>query len=431
MNEESGISEESKMGEEICVARQPILNREKELFAYELLFRRSGQANINANSAGIILSDMNATAVVLDNVLNNIGIDKIVQSSLAFLNCSYDFLLSEIPLSLNPDIFILEILESVQIDEKLVDAVKGLSEKGFKMAIDDFIPTKERLAEVAPLVPYLSYCKLEYPEIKDIKLLRNIVKSFQQKNVKVLAEKIETEEDFKISYDAGCDYFQGYFFTKPETIKSVKISSDALGILQILSLMNKDGLDIMDLENEFKNHPDLTINLLKYLNSAAFAIRSKITSIRHALSLLGLSNLRRWLLILAYAGSSSKIDKSPLLMNATLRANFFGELAKKLDWPVEKAEKVYLMGLISHLDALYQTSLDHVLEQISLDKEITTALLEKKGTMGLLVSLIKFFENEDLKEEDLKDMDKILEDLTLSPQDLSECWNSAYRNPMI
>jgi len=252
------------------------------------------------------------------------------------------------------------------------------------------------------------------------------VKSFQQKKVKVLAEKIETEEDFKISYDAGVDYFQGYFFTKPETIKSVKLNSDALGVLQILSLMNKDGLDIMDLENEFKNHPDLTINLLKYLNSAAFAMRSKITSIRHALSLLGISNLRQWLLILAYAGSSSSAEKSPLLMNATMRANFFGELAKKLNWSLEKAEKVYLMGLISHLDALYQTSLDAVLEQISLDGEITTALLEKKGTMGLLVSLINLIE-----QGDLKDMDQILEDLKLSSQDISDCLNSAYKNSII
>jgi EAL and modified HD-GYP domain-containing signal transduction protein len=415
---------DSQINEEICVARQPILNRDRELFGYELLFRRGGSQA--ANNADGILNDMNATAIVLDNVLNNIGIDKIVQNSFAFLNCSYAFLLSEIPLSLNPDVFVLEILESVKIDDKIVEAVKILHDKGFKMAIDDFVPTKEKLAEVAPIVPYLAFCKLEYPEIKDLNLLRNLVKSFQQKNVKVLAEKIETEEDFKVSCESGCDFFQGYFFTKPEVIKSVKLSSDAVGVLQILSLMNKEGLDMMDLEREFKNHPELTINLLKYLNSAAFAMRSKITSIRHALSLLGTSNLRRWLLILAYAGNHSSAEKSPLLMNATMRANFFGELAKKLNWSMEKAEKVYLMGLISHLDALYQTSLDSVLEQISLDKEITTALLEKKGTMGLLVSLIDLIE-----QGDLKDIDKILEDLTLSSKDVSDCLNSAYKNSVI
>ncbi len=409
-----------KITEEICVARQPILNRDRELFAYELLYRRSSQANSG------ILNDMNATAVVLDNILNNIGINKIVRSSLAFLNCSYDFLLSEIPFSLNPDVFVLEILETVKIDEKIVDAVKILHEKGFRIAIDDFVPTKEKFTEIAPLLPYLSFCKLEYPEIKDVNLLRNIVKSFQQKNVKVLAEKIETEKDFKISYDAGCDYFQGYFFTRPETIKSVKISSNAMGVLQILGLMNKDELDIMDLEKEFKNHPELTINLLKYLNSAAFAMRSQIMSIRHALSMLGLSNIRRWLLILAYTGSSSNANKSPLLMNATMRADFFGELAKKLNWSLEKTEKVYLMGLISHLDALYQTSLATVLEQISLDKEITSALLEKKGTMGLLVSLINLIE-----QGDLNGMDEILKDLTLSSKDVSDCLNLAYKNSTI
>jgi EAL and modified HD-GYP domain-containing signal transduction protein len=409
------------MKEEVCVARQPILNRDKELFAYELLFRGGGSQAAN------ILSDMNATAVVLDNVLNNIGIDKIVQNSLAFLNCSYDFLLSEIPLSLNPDVFVLEILESVKIDDKIVEAVKNLREKGFKIAIDDFVPFKEKFMEVAPLVPYLAFCKLEYPEIKDVDFLRSIVKSFQQKNVRVLAEKIETERDFKISYEAGCDFFQGYFFTRPEAIKSVKINQDVAGVLQIFGLMNKEGLNIADLEKEFKNYPGLTINLLKYLNSAAFAMRSKITSIHHALSLLGISNLKRWLLILAYAGGfSSSASRSPLLVNAAIRASFVGELAKKLNWPVEKIEKVYLMGLISHLDALYQTSLDKVLEQVSLDSEITSALLEKKGAMGLMISLINFIE-----QDNLKGMAQILKDLTLSPQDVSDCLNSAYKNSII
>lgn len=412
------------MSEEICVARQPILNRDKELFGYELLFRSS--ASSTENKAGSITSDVNATAVVLDNVLNNIGIDKLVDNSLAFLNCSYDFLLSEIPLSLNKDIFVIEILETVQIDDKIVEAVKRLHENGFKIAIDDFVPTKEKLAEIKPIVPYLAFCKLEYPEIKDLNLLRSVIKSFQKKNILVLAEKIETEDDFKICYDAEADLYQGYFFTKPENIKSVKISTDSIGVLRILALMNKPELDMAELENEFKHLPDLTITLLKYLNSAAFAMRSTITSIRHALSLLGTSNLKKWLLIVAYAGSYSSAEKSPLLMNATMRANFFGEMAKKLNWPLERTEKVYLMGLISHLDALYQTSLDNVLKQISLDDEISSALLEKAGVMGSFINLINLIES-----DDFKNMDSFLTDLALSPEEVSECLHLAYKNSMV
>ncbi|MCL2282252.1 MAG: EAL domain-containing protein [Fibromonadales bacterium] len=412
------------MNEEICVARQPILDRNKELYGYELLFR--GSVRAVANSAGSILNDMNATAVVLDNVLNNIGIEKIANNSLAFLNCSYDFLLSELPYSLNKDVFVLEILESVKIDDKIVEAVKKLKEYGFRMALDDFVPTREKILEIAPLVPYLSICKLEYPQIKDVNILRNVIKFFKQKNILSLAEKIETEEDFKISYEAGSDLFQGYFFTKPENIKSVKISHDAVGILHILGLIGKQELNIGDLEQEFKNLPDLTINLLKYLNSASFALRSRITSIRHALSLLGNSNLKRWLLILSYAGSSSQADKSPLLMNATMRANFFMELAKKLNWSPEMMDKAYLMGLISHLDVIYKTSLEAVLQQISLDKEITSALLERKGPMGAFINLINLIEHDDFQA-----MEGILIGLKLSSKDVTDCLNLAYKNSIV
>jgi EAL and modified HD-GYP domain-containing signal transduction protein len=405
------------MNEEIFVARQPILNRNRELYAYELLFR----GKRDAGGSGGMISDMSATNNVLDGVLNNIGIDKIVGNAQAFLNCCYDFMLSGIHAVLNPGIFVLEILETVPIDDKIVDVVKDLHGKGFKIAIDDFVPDRESMLRVHKLLPYLSICKLEYPAITDPTTLFKVTEFFHKHNIQVLVEKVETEADYKICYETGADYFQGYYFAKPEIASSVKIASDVVGVFQILQLMNDKTVEIAGLEKEFKAHPDLTIKLLKYLNSAAFAMRAEITSIRHALSLLGMANIKQWLVMLTYSEPNVSLEKSPLLSNAVMRANFCMSIAKKKNWSKERIDKVYLAGLISHLDAVYKISIEDLLKQIPLDEEIKQALLEKNGDIWQLIFLISLVEQDDFQK-----MDEFLPVLKLSHKDVSESLAAAY-----
>jgi len=403
------------MSKDAFIARQPILDSKGSLVAYELLFRkRQGDTQCS------IIDDMQATAQVLDNAINNIGITNLIGNHKAFVNCSYDLLISDILYILDPKIFVLEILEAVQIDDKIIEAVKNFREKGYTIAIDDFVPSIDEFKRILPLLPFTNIVKLEYPQIP-LGDIEKTVKSLHQKGIKVLAEKIETEVDFNICRAANCDYYQGYFFAKPENLNSEKIDVNSIGALQLLKSVY-DHLEVDELNSQFKQQPELSVNLVKYLNSAHFALREQVKSIKHAISLLGYDNLKRWLLILAYANKQSDlVEQSPLLNNAIHRGTFFEEVSKLMNLDKNVADKAYLMGLISHLDALYKVSMQSILEQLPLDMEINNALLSKEGTLGDLLALTEAVETDDINTVQL-----LLDRLLLSVEDLNSALTKAY-----
>jgi len=403
------------MSKEAFIARQPILDSKGSLVAYELLFRKK-----QGDSTSSIEDDMQATAQVLDNAINNIGVTNLVGNRKAFVNCSYDLLVSDILYLLDPKIFVLEVLEAVPIDERVVAAVKDFREKGYTIAIDDFVPSIEEFKRILPILPYTNIVKLEYPQIP-LGDIEKTVKSLHQKGIKVLAEKIETEVDFNICRAADCDYYQGYFFAKPENLNSDKIDINSFGALQLLRSVYEH-LEIEELNSAFKQQPELSVNLVKYLNSAQFALRTQVKSIRHAISLLGYDNLKRWLLILAYANKQNDMtEQSPLLNNAIHRGTFFEEVTKLMNLDKNVADKAYLMGLISHLDALYKVSMQTILEQLPLDSEINKALLDKEGTLGDLLALTEAVETDDINKVQL-----LLDRLLLSVEDLNSALTKAY-----
>jgi len=403
------------MSSEICITRQPIINNKKELFAYEFLFKGNLEYNMN-------------TKYLIDNLANNPGIEKMKGKSFAFFKCDYDFLISEYSEKLNPEMFVMEILPTVLMDNKAITAVKELHEKGFKIALDDFDLNKENSALISPIIPCLSFCKLEYQKLKESEIYSKLVDIFHKYKIQVISEGLETMIDFKHSNKVGSDLHQGFFFAKSEAKTTIKMKIDTMGALHVLNRISGNYLDqdLGVLEQEFKKYPDLTVNLLKYLNSAHFGMRTEITSIKHALTMLGIAKLKRWLLVLAYDNNKEvSLERSPLLINAMMRANFFGGIAKRLKWSSDRAEKAYLMGLISHLDALYETSFENILEQISLDPEISKALLDGEGTMGLLLSIITIIEK-----GDMESANDALNSLKLTQKDVNECLMDAYTSSL-
>lgn len=403
------------MEDTILIARQPILDREQNLFAYELLFRKKN----GENRTCLITDDVQATAQVLDNTLNNIGIDKLIGSNLAFINCCYDLLCSDILYMLSPEIFVIEILETVNVDDNIIEAVKKFKENGYKIAIDDFVPNIEGYKRIIPLLPYADIIKLEFPAATKKDITR-AVEFFHSKKIKVLAEKIETESEFKECFEDGCDYFQGYFFSRPEIIENQKIDPDVISIFEIIKSIEANS-EFSNIEDKFKQQPKLSVNLLKYLNSAAFAIRTPITSIKHAISLLGYKNLKRWLLILAYANKNSISQKTPLISHSLHRATFLENIAKSINLYNSKIEKAYLMGLISNLNALYKVSLENMLKLISIDEEISEALISKQGVLGKILELCYSLETNDMNATE-----EIISNLNISIETLSSCLLRSY-----
>jgi len=383
------------------IARQPILDHQGNIFAYELLFR-SGPAG---NHAGVIPDAMRATAQVLETTLNNMGLQKLVGNHKAFVNCSRDLLLSGMLSALDPKRFVLEILETVHIDESLVKAVAELHAAGYELAIDDFVFSAEDLRRVLPLFPYVKYVKVDLLDNKP-RERAEAARLLKSKGKVMLAEKVEAEVDHRNCRLEGYELFQGYYFAKPEMLSSRKIDPRVAGIMQILQVLRKDP-QISELETAFKQHPDLTLSLLRYLNSVSLGVRNPISSVRQAIALVGLHNLQQWLLLLLYARpEGAQTGASPLFENAAQRARFLEDLTRRSIPLGGLEDKAFLAGIMSRMDALCRAPMETILSEFDLGPEVSAALLRGEGPLGQMLLLVTALESgaDSLVEESLRQL---------------------------
>ena len=275
------------------LARQPILDREGKTFAYELLFRDSPSSD-----TAIIASDLQATAQVLENILNSIGLTRLVGNSKAFINCSREILLDNLFGLLNSDRFVIEILEDVPVDEKLIRAIQRHKSLGFELALDDFIMNDEYISRFEPLFQYVSYVKMDLVDNTPEAMVK-AAQFFKEKNIKLLAEKVEDEATYRLCEKAGYDYFQGFFFAKPEIVTGQKIDATSAAILQIIKLLRtRPSLEVLC--DKFDKHPDISANLLQFVNSD---VRNKpvIENVKNAIVWVGMKHIQEWLTIMLYA----------------------------------------------------------------------------------------------------------------------------------
>ena len=275
------------------LARQPILDRDGKTFAYELLFRDSPSSD-----TAIIASDLQATAQVLENILNSIGLTRLVGDCKAFINCSREILLDNLFGLLNPDRFVIEILEDVPVDENLIRAIQRHKSLGFELALDDFIMNDEFVSRFEPLFQYVSYVKMDLVDNTPEAMVK-AAQFFKERNIKLLAEKVEDEATYRLCEKAGYDYFQGFFFAKPEIVTGQKIDATSAAILQIIKLVRtRPSLEVLC--DKFDKHPDISANLLQFVNSD---VRNKpvIENVKNAIVWVGMKHIQEWLTIMLYA----------------------------------------------------------------------------------------------------------------------------------
>ncbi len=397
------------------LARQPIIDKAGDLFGYELLFRSGPVQSAQFSDAFV------ATAQLLDNAFNSIGVDKIVGPNKAFLNCSRKMLLNDLSGMLDPERFVIEILEDVEVDSLLVESVQKISSQGFEIALDDLVFSPEVLDKVSPLLPFAQFVKIDLMANSSVQRTQ-AAEYFKSKGIKLLAEKVESEADVAVCRQEGYEFFQGYFFAKPELLSSEKIDARTAGILSILQVLWRDP-EVSEVEIAFKGHPEITINLLRYINSASVAVRHKVSSIRQAITLVGLQNLRKWLTLLLYARSGNDVTfQNPLFQNAIQRANFLESITKRADQFKHLQEESFLVGILSRMDALCRVSIRNILAQIDLGEEITAALLNGEGTLGRMLSLVSAIE-EDHQEQ----VARLSSELKLREEMLSQSLLETYR----
>lgn len=359
--------------QDIFIARQPIYHRDLSVLGYEILFRSN-----EANQADVIDGD-DATSQVLINTLIEIGLDKVVGDKYAFINMTRNFLIGKLPFPLNKTNVVLEILEDIEVDEQLVEAIKDLKNNdGYLIALDDFIYSDDKL----PLIALADMIKIDIAPM-DATQIEQQVKKLRGFNAKLLAEKVETQEEFEHCMDLGFDYFQGYFLSKPKIIKGQRIQSSRIAILHLMTEIQDPEISFKQLEQIISKDVAMSYRILRYINSAGFNFAKTIDSIQQAITILGLRCIKAWVTIIAL----TKFDDKPydLMVAALVRGKMCELLANKLG---TNSESGFIVGLFSALDALMDKPMDEILSSLPLTQEVNEALLYKQGELGKILHTV-------------------------------------------
>jgi EAL and modified HD-GYP domain-containing signal transduction protein len=398
---------------EFFLARQPILSRNQELFAYELLFRNT------ENGPATITSDLSATASVIAHA-SQLGMEKVIGDVRGFLNVDAAVLQSDIFHFLPREQIILEIVETMKATSEILARIAELKSDGFTFALDDVIADTE---DVQALLPYIDILKFDLRDMPLSALLR-LTPQFKRQGKKLLAEKVESPEQFQICLDLGFDYFQGYYFAKPAILSGKKLSPSQMAVMQLMSLINSDA-DDGQIEHAIKRDVTLGINLLKLVNTPAIGTRYRINSLSQALLVLGRKQLRCWLQIMLYAEPCKKgRSMTPLLTLAATRGKLLELVAEHLH-PKKRdiADTAFTVGIMSLVDTLFSVSMEDILEQIPLGDEVAQALLSRTGYYGDLLQLAIVLEH---IEEDGALLMPLLDKLQLSNDELYRMELAAY-----
>jgi EAL and modified HD-GYP domain-containing signal transduction protein len=366
----------------VFIGRQPIINKNKKIFGYELLFRNSMVSDAD------VTSNIKATASVIVNAFNNVGLKRLIGEKKGFINVDAEILESRIFDLIPKENMVLEILETVELTSNMVELCKKLRGEGYQLALDDFIYSEP----LSPVMSAANYVKIDLP-MYNRQSLTEVVAQLKNYPVKLLAEKVETREDFEFCYSLGFDYFQGYFFAKPSVVTAKSLSPAQLVLIELSRSLSKEE-EFHTIEALFKKNPELNYKLLKFMNSAAFYTTQKITSIRQSLALLGYRNLQKWVTLLLFAGEGGDYKSSPLLERAALRGRIMELLSKKITNDPATADSAFMAGALSLIDILLERPITDILNEFNLSQDINNALIRREGFIGTLILIVEMLEQE-------------------------------------
>jgi len=361
---------------EILIGRQQILDSKLNIYAYEILFRGS-DFDLNQEEGAT-----SATNQVITDTILEIGLNEVVGSDKAFINFTAKNLLEKTPLHLPKDRVVIEVLEDVVVDLRMINQIKEFSEQGYMIALDDFIFTPEWI----PLIELADIIKLDVMAMPIAETLATIEK-LKPYNIKLLAEKVETQEEYEIFKKAGCELFQGFFFSKPKIVKGKRLGVNQIATIKLLSTINKQDVSFGELSAVITQDVGLSYKLLHYINSAFFSLPNEIESIHHAVTCLGMSEIKRWVNILALTSFSDKPDA--LFQNILIRGKMCELLAEQFD---QDPSQMFLMGMLSSLDSLLDIPIEEALAQLPMAEEVEQAILYKKGMAGDILAYVVFYE---------------------------------------
>jgi EAL and modified HD-GYP domain-containing signal transduction protein len=389
-------------------ARQPILDKDKNLFAYELLFR---------DSIDNVFPDIDgdeATSKMIEASQFNMELSDFTANKPAFINFTLETIAKGYPTMLSTEELVVEILETVKPGKRLLAHCKELHEKGYTLALDDYIHQKVWVH----FYPYIKIIKIDMltTSIELIKEIKQAIAPFP--HIKLLAEKVETPEQYQQTLELGFDLFQGYFFAKPEMVKAKELSPSQLSMAELLYESSKPELDLHNITHIFERDVTLSYKLLRYANSAMFRRRNEISSIKQALVTLGSAELKRFNGLM-FAVNINPNKPTELITLSMTRAKFC-ELCTE-DLPGNHDSSIaFLTGLLSMIDAILDEELSLILEKLPLAQEIKDTLLNRKGPMAAILRLVEFIEKAEWDKTTI-----VMKKLGLSREKVVEDYNQA------
>ncbi|HEY5524725.1 MAG TPA: HDOD domain-containing protein [Clostridium sp.] len=365
---------------ETFIARQPIFDEYYKVFGFELFFRESNTNIYNYHDGD------EATLEVLRNSYLNFGMNKIIGDKIAFINFTANLLKSDIFNLIPSENLVIEILEDIEPETDIVDACRRLKEKGFMIAMDDFT-FYEKYNNLIELVDII---KIDFRKTKGLER-RDVIRRIKSKNVKFLAEKVETMEEFTEAVSYGYLLFQGYYFSQPVVMSSKKIPENKRIYIKLLEEINSKDINFDIIESLVRGDVSIVYKLLRLIKSSRFGLKNNIKSLRQALNILGKKEIKTWFYFLIMKNSS--INKPDILIqNSLIRAKFCELIALDTSSP-DIADNAYLMGMLSLIDVILDKSMNEVLNELMVPDEVREAFLgSKTSILGKILNLVKVYE---------------------------------------
>ena len=364
---------------ELFIARQPIFDIHKNVVAYELLFRSPGAVTATHTD------DTAATRAVLSNAFLMMGIDSLTDGKRAFVNFDAATLLDQVPRLLPSKILTVEILETVEPTPEVINACTLLKQSGYVLALDDFEPSEALL----PLILMADIIKVDFRNPQSIQ--GRLFAERHAPGIRYLAEKVETEAEFRQALKEGYSFFQGYFFSRPAILSQKNIPVNHMHYLQLLNQLYTADFDVERFEQLIKRDLSLSLQFLKYINSAFFGFRVPVQSIRHAAALLGQQGLAKWISLVALRNLAQE-QPPEVLRTAVVRARFSELLVQHRPHPGIPQDHFFLVGLFSLLEAFLQKPLEDVLEQLPLARSVKDALAGRPNPLRQVLDLVIAYE---------------------------------------
>ena len=373
--------------DQLFLGRQPILDRDQKLVAYELLFR-----NGTRNSAEVT-DGVQATATVIVNAFAELGVEAALGKCRGYINVDEAFLFSDMLELLPRQSVVLEILETVPPTAAVIERCLALKAAGFTLALDDVIQLEPAYAELLALVEIV---KVDIQPLSRVQLMQLVMK-LKPMGKQLLAEKVDSREQMEQCLKLGFTLFQGYYFAKPTIIAGKKLEHSKLSLMKLMGLLLSDA-ETSKLEEALKPEPGLTVNLLRMTNSVGAGTSEKITSLRHAITVLGSRQLPRWLQLLVFSSGAQAGASNPLLMLAATRGRLMELLAEDLrPGDGALADRAFMAGIMSLMPALVGLPIAEIVAPLGLTGDVRDALCEGSGQLGDMLHLAESSESGELE----------------------------------